>query len=64
MLRSINQLKGAAIDATDGDIGKVRDFYFDDEQWVVRFLVVETGSWLFSRKVLLTPGALRKPATG
>ena len=49
MLRSINQLKGAAIDATDGDIGKVRDFYFDDEQWVVRFLVVETGSWLFSR---------------
>lgn len=58
MLRSINQLKGATIDATDGDIGKVSDFYFDDEQWVVRYLVVETGSWLVSRKVLVTPESL------
>jgi uncharacterized protein YrrD len=64
MLRSINQLTGAAIDAQDGDIGKIRDFYFDDEQWMIRFLVVETGSWLFSRKVLLTPGSLARPDTG
>lgn len=64
MLRSINQLKGAAIDATDGDIGKVSDVYFDDEQWVVRYLVVKTGSWLFSRKVLLTPESLVAANTG
>ncbi|WP_373184521.1 PRC-barrel domain-containing protein [Halopseudomonas sp.] len=61
MLRSLNQLKGATIDATDGDVGKVSDFYFDDRQWVIRYLVVETGSWLFSRKVLITPMSVGTP---
>ncbi|MEO8921887.1 MAG: PRC-barrel domain-containing protein, partial [Caldimonas sp.] len=33
-------------------VGHVKDFYFDDEEWVVRYLVVDTGGWLSSRKVL------------
>jgi hypothetical protein len=57
---SVKNLKGYAIGATDGDIGKVDDFYFDDEFWTIRYLVAETGSWLFNRKVLISPFALGK----
>jgi sporulation protein YlmC with PRC-barrel domain len=58
MLRNVNDLRGYAICATDGAIGKVDDFYFDDQDWGVRYLIVETGSWLSSRKVLISPIAL------
>jgi len=58
MLRSVNDLNDYAIRATDGDIGHVRDFFFDDKSWVTRYLVVETGSWLLSRKVLISPIAV------
>jgi len=61
MLRSMKDLEGYAIRATDGAIGHVTDFYFDDEAWVVRYLVVETGSWLSSRKVLISPIAIGQP---
>lgn len=53
MLRNLKDLQGYALRATDGDVGTVKDFYFDDERWVVRYLVVETGSWLASRRVLI-----------
>ena len=39
----------------NGAIGKVREFYFDDHTWTVRYLVVETGSWLSGRNVLILP---------
>ena len=58
MLRSSKDLEHYAIDATDGLIGHVCDFYFDDKAWVVRFLVVATGSWLLNRKVLISPISL------
>ncbi len=61
MLRSMKDLEGYAIRATDGDIGHVKDFYFDDEVWVIRYLVVDTGSWLSSRKVLISPIAIGEP---
>ena len=61
MLRSMNDLEGYAIGATDGNIGHVRDFYFDDEAWAVRYLVVDTGTWLSSRKVLISPIAIGRP---
>ena len=51
MLRSIKELENYAISATDGQIGHVKVFYFDDDAWVVRYLVVDAGSWLSSRKV-------------
>ncbi|MCE2594890.1 PRC-barrel domain-containing protein [Motilimonas cestriensis] len=60
MLHSLNDLENFAINATDGDIGHTKDFYFDDKQWAVRYLVVETGSWLASRKVLLSPIAIKE----
>ena len=40
--------------AQDGEIGRVAGFHFDDQQWVVRYLVVETGGWL-GRRVLISP---------
>jgi hypothetical protein len=61
MLRSMNDLESYAIRATDGTIGHVTDFYFDDEAWVIRYLVVDTGSWLSSRKVLISPIAIGHP---
>ncbi|MEO8306385.1 MAG: PRC-barrel domain-containing protein [Betaproteobacteria bacterium] len=61
MLRSMNDLEDYAIRATDGDIGRVTDFYFDDAAWVIRYLVVDTGTWLSSRKVLISPVAIGRP---
>jgi uncharacterized protein YrrD len=55
MLRSMQELKNYTIGATDGEIGHVADSFFDDESWVIRYLVVESGSWLLSRKVLISP---------
>jgi hypothetical protein len=60
-LRSLQDLEGFAIQATDGTIGHVQDFYLDDKTWVVRYLVVETGGWLSSRKVLISPVAIGHP---
>jgi len=51
---------GYAIRATDGDLGKVDEFYFDDETWTIRYVVVETGNWLSGRKVLISPVAFGK----
>jgi len=42
MLRSVNDLKGCTIVATDGDVGEVVEFYFDDERWTVRYLIADT----------------------
>ena len=46
MLRNVKELRGFAIHATDGMIGEVDDFYFDDEDWAIRYLVVDTDNWL------------------
>jgi len=57
VLRSIKQLHGDKLAASDGEIGHVKDFYFDDQNWVIRYLVVDTGSWLSGRLVLISPHA-------
>ncbi|MFA6979537.1 MAG: PRC-barrel domain-containing protein [Ignavibacteriaceae bacterium] len=58
MQRSVNSLIGYTIKAKDGELGKVNEFYFDDHKWSIRYLVVETGSWLDERKVLIPHSAL------
>jgi len=55
MLRRMNDLKGFAIGAKDGDIGQASDFIFDDKNWTVRYLVVDTNPWLPGGKVLISP---------
>ena len=61
MLRSTKDLENYSISATDGEIGQVKDFYFDDDAWVIRYLIVDTGSWLSSRKVLISPISVCRP---
>lgn len=61
MLRSQKDIEKCVIGATDGDIGQVKDLYFDDHAWVIRYLIVDTGSWLSERKVLISPISIHKP---
>jgi hypothetical protein len=58
MSQSIKKLYGEKLGALDGEIGTVKDFYFDDQNWTVRYVVAETGTWLTSRQVLLSPHAI------
>jgi hypothetical protein len=57
MLVTLDQVKGCRIQAKDDSIGKAADFFFDDLQWTVRYLVVDTA-WLFGRKVLIAPESI------
>ena len=57
MLRSIRQLYGKTLRTSDADIGHVKDFYFNDQQWVVRYVIADTGTWLLGRLVLISPHA-------
>src|SRR5690606_32374796 len=58
MLRTAKQLAGLKMRATDGEIGRINEFLFDDEHWTVRYLVAETGGWLTGRRVLISPYSL------
>jgi hypothetical protein len=58
MFRNAKELKNYILRARDGDLGHLRDFYFDDKSWSVRYLAVETGTWLPSQKVLISPEAI------
>jgi len=58
MLIKAKTLIGYMLDSLDGEIGKVKDFYYDDLHWTVRYLVAEAGNWLTGRQVLISPFAL------
>jgi len=61
MLRSLKDMKDYKVAASDGDIGSVSDFYFDEEHWTVRYLVVETGGfWDGPSRVLISPISFRE----
>ncbi|HEY1050829.1 MAG TPA: PRC-barrel domain-containing protein [Prosthecobacter sp.] len=58
MMKPFQTMRGCTLAATDGEIGKVHEFYLDDEHWTVRYFVVRCGTWLMGREVLLAPQAL------
>jgi uncharacterized protein YrrD len=58
MLSTVKSLKGYQLDCLDGEIGNVKEFYFDDRHWTIRYLVANTGTWLIGRQVLISPYAL------
>lgn len=60
MLHKLSDLHRLSIQATDGEIGKVQETYFDDEMWAVRYCVVRAGSWLVGRNVLISPFSVQK----
>ncbi|HSM70493.1 MAG TPA: PRC-barrel domain-containing protein [Anaerolineales bacterium] len=61
MLRSLNELIGYDIMAKDGQIGKAHDILFSDEDWEIRYLVVDTGPWILGKKVLISMHAIQQP---
>jgi hypothetical protein len=61
MLRSVKTLYNYVLEAADGEIGRCKDFLFDDVRWTVRYMVADTGKWLPGRKVLISPISLGKP---
>jgi uncharacterized protein YrrD len=61
MLQRLNPLRGCPVFALDGDIGAVKDFYFDDDTWTIRYVVADTGTWLQGRRVLIPLSALHEP---
>ena len=61
MLNNINHLVGSTVTATDGEMGHVKEAYFDDQAWTIRYLVVNTGSWLLGKEVLIAPVAIKQP---
>ena len=60
MLHKTSKIIGFHLVATDGEIGHVDDVLVD-EQWNVRYLVVDTSNWIGGRSVLLAPAALDEP---
>ncbi|MCA9416134.1 MAG: PRC-barrel domain containing protein [Candidatus Omnitrophica bacterium] len=60
MLRSLNHLFEYEIAALDGTIGSVYDYYFDDKDWKVRYIALDTGNWLPGKRVLVTPDVVWK----
>jgi hypothetical protein len=61
MLRSVDELTGYKLLSKDGEIGKVKDFFFDDYTWTIRYMVADTGNWLSGRTVLISTYSLEKP---
>ena len=60
MLNSVSHLTGSTITATDGEIGHIKEAYFDDVAWTIRYLVIDTGSWLPGREVLISPYSVKQ----
>lgn len=55
MLYKAKMLTDFKLKCLDGEIGKVKELYFDDQHWTIRYLIVNTGDWLTGWKVLITP---------
>lgn len=58
MLIKAKTLKGYKLNSKNGEIGKVKELYFDDKHWTIRYLVADTGNWLTGNQVLISPYAL------
>jgi hypothetical protein len=55
MLFRVEKLIGMHLHAIDGTIGRIVNVLFDDHRWALRYLVVDTGTWLEDKKVLISP---------
>ena len=57
-LQSVHYLEHCTLHAVDGAIGTVEALYFDEVDWAVRYLLVDTKDWLMGRRVLISPVAV------
>jgi len=58
MLWEASVVGGYRLAGRDGEIGTVRDFYFDDQSWVIRYLIADTGNWLTGIHISIARAAL------
>jgi uncharacterized protein YrrD len=58
MLTKTTLLYGIKLNGSDGDLGTIEDFYFDDKSWTIRYIIAETGNWLNERQVLISPNSI------
>ncbi len=58
MLERATKLLGYKLSIGAGDVGKLKDFHFDDRHWAIRYLAADMGTWLPGRQVLISPYAL------
>jgi hypothetical protein len=61
LLNGMKKFRDFALEATDGEIGSLDGFYFDDIEWTIRYLIFKPHKWLSGRKVLVSPVSLGKP---
>jgi len=59
-LRKLGELTGYSLQARDGEIGTLKQVYFDDFYWSVRYFIVHTGGWLLGKQVLIAPRAVTR----
>lgn len=60
MLMSMKELEGYDVIGTDGEVGEIDEIYFDNNSWTIRYIVTDTGTWLSSRRVLLSPHSVSR----
>lgn len=60
MFRSAKKSYGLSIDAIDGTVGRVEQYLFDDQNWAIRYIIVDIGSWVMGKRVLLSPAAVQE----
>lgn len=61
MLYNLKSLVDCKIQAIDGELGKMDEFYFDDRTWVIRYMIVDTSNWISGKRVLLSPTVIQQP---
>jgi hypothetical protein len=54
-LRSTRAVTGYHVLALDGEIGHVEDFFFNDESWEIRYVIINTSNWWGGKRVLISP---------
>jgi uncharacterized protein YrrD len=62
MIKSLKNHLGWTLRSSDDEVGTVEDFLFDFQNWVVRYLVVDSGSWLNRRRLIFSPKAVERLA--
>jgi hypothetical protein len=57
-LRSVSEVIGYHLHASDGEIGHVDDFLVDEQSWQIRYLQVDTSNFIGGRAVAVSPQVL------
>ena len=58
---SVKGITSFNLGATDGEIGTVKEIYFDDQNWILRYLIVKTGNFFKEKSILISTQALLAP---